>query len=401
MMYVMKKRLMKLRTSLLMAGLSLALMSQPAIAQGKKWVYNEESWKDIKAYGRVVISEDSAREWGPWTEFVQPAAGAIPLVVLPEIHTEADGAQYFRPESADEYSKKYTEPVVAQPPTGAWYGYSVYERYYERYDYDEEGGYKNEYYGPYPGKIALRLIPDDPNTVTVDGGDGEGTVSYTMTDLEGNPVHQSGDIPANFDDGLPEFEAEKSDESSYDEINGYPVYPPVTRQVTAGWGGWGSYGNYEYDDYNFWFVAGIPTPLTDIANLQAGNVTADYYGRSFDSWTPVHIEVKFLPGTWSGSWNGGVDGGTWTYTDDSGTKYVRGDVGFNAGGTINGANIQSTSLSAEDGTVSGQVQGSFFGSNADALGGVVDITKTTEAYENARHVDLFITCKGTECVPYD
>src|SRR4030067_1224599 len=106
-MYVIKKRIKKkrpkkLKRGLLMAGLSLALLSQPLMAEAKKWTFNEEKWKDVKAYGKVIISEDSAREWGPWVEFIQPAAGPVPLVVLPEMST--DGVQYFRPESADEYS---------------------------------------------------------------------------------------------------------------------------------------------------------------------------------------------------------------------------------------------------------------------------------------------------------
>jgi hypothetical protein len=50
-------------------------------------------------------------------------------------------------------------------------------------------------------------------------------------------------------------------------------------------------------------------------------------------------------------------------------------------------------VSANDGTVSVQVQGNFFGSNADALGGVVDITKSTEGYTDARYVDVFVTTK--------
>lgn len=408
---IIKKRSKKkkLRKNLMLAGLSVALLSQPVMAEAKKWTFHEGKWKETKAYGRTIISEDSAREWGPWTEFVQPAAGPTPVAALPQV--TIDGPSYFRPESANEYSPKYTLPVPP-PVSGEWQGYAAYQS--SDYGYGE-GYYENEY-GPYPGRIALRLSPNDPNTVTVDGGAGEGIVSYRITNLDGAPVYQSGDIGAEFYDGLSEFDANAQtyDESSYsyESIDGYPPYNTETwdpipgGQVTAGWfWTWNeSYdGYYGYDGGEGWgvFVAGISTPLSDIANLQAGNVTADYYGRTFDGWTPVHIQVNFGPGTWSGSWNEGADGYTSTYTDSNGTKYVRGEVGFNAEGTINGANIQSTSVSAGDGTVSGQVQGNFFGNNADVLGGVADITKTTEGYDNAKHVDVFITCKGTECGPYD
>ena len=145
-MYVIKKRIKKkrpkkLERGLLMAGLSLALLSQPVMAEAKKWTFNEEKWKDVKAYGRTIISEDSAREWGPWTEFIQPAAGLIPIAALPGM--PQDGAQYFRPESAHEYSPPYTlltPPLVPSQEfcqSGEWCGYIAYESgesQYEEYD---------------------------------------------------------------------------------------------------------------------------------------------------------------------------------------------------------------------------------------------------------------------------
>lgn len=408
---IIKKRVKKknLRKNLMLAGLSVALLSQPIMAEAKKWTFHEGKWKETKAYGRIPISEDSAREWGPWTEFVQPAAGPTPVAALPQI--SVDGPSYFRPESANEYSPKYTLPVPP-PVSGEWQGYAAYR--YSEYGYGE--GYTQ--YGPYPGRIGLRLSPNDPDAVTVDGGEGEGIVSYRITDLDGNPVYQSGDIGAEFYNGLSDFYAytSTSDESSYsyEGIDGYPPYNTETwdpipgGQVTAGWlwAGSGYYDDgYYYEGAEGWgvFVAGITTPLSDIANLQAGNVTAHYYGTTLDSWTPTHFEVNFGPGTWSGSVNNGADGWTGTYTDSSGQVHVYGQVGFNAEGTINGANIQSTSVSTDDlgATVSGSVQGTFFGSNADVLGGGIDITKTTEGYDNAKYVDVFVACKGTECGPYD
>lgn len=387
-----------IKRNLLMAGIFLALMGQGAMAGEGKRIFHEEKWKDTMAYGRIIISEDSAREWGPWTEFVQPAAGAMTLAALPQVTT--DGPSYFRPESADEYSPKYTSggPQVAGPPPvtegSEWHGYAAYETY--EYRGDGEGSYYY-YSGNEPARIALRLMPDNPEEVTVDGGSGDGKVSYRLDNLAGTTVvRQSGDLDAEFYDGLSEFDAEEGYYygEGWEGIDGYPTWPIVTREVTAGW--WsdpeGRQGN---------FVAGIPTPLSNMDKLRIDNIQANYYGTSFDSWRDVDITVNFGSGTWNGSWNNGADGSTWTYTDDRGIMYVRGDVGFNAGGTINGANIQSTSVSATDGAVSGQVQGNFFGSNAEALGGAVDITKSTEGYTNARHVDVFITCKDVRCEPYD
>ncbi len=96
--------------------------------------------------------------------------------------------------------------------------------------------------------------------------------------------------------------------------------------------------------------------------------------------------------------DGSIDPGDLT-TDSNGVKYVTGNVGFSASGTISGANIQSTNVSAGDGTVTGTVVGNFFGDGAEVLGGVSDIVKTRAdgAYTDARNVDIFMTCADTPC----
>jgi hypothetical protein len=396
-----------IKRNLLLAGIFLALMGQGAMAGEGKRIFHEEKWKDTMAYGRIIISEDSAKEWGPWTEFVQPAAGGMTLAAVPQVTT--DGPSYFRPESADEYSPKYTQ-VVGPPPVtegfcqaGEWCGYAAYQNYSEEYDEYEED------YGPYPGRIGITLSPADG---------GEGNASWRLVSLFGAPnpnYGESGEMEAWWYNGLGNFDAYRETETDGGSDYAWACsggecawYYTPTEYVTTGWFGRGmeQYMNGDGGEgYGYWkssetygpFVAGITTPLTDIANLQAGNVIANYSG-STSGWggdsSPVYITVNFGPGTWSGSWNNGSDGNTNTYTDSSGQLRVYGQVGFNAEGPINGANIQSTSVSANDGTVIGQVEGSFFGPDAGALGGVTDITKSTEGYTNAQYVDVFVTCNG-------
>lgn len=404
----------KLKRKLLLAGLALALLSQPAMAAKMK--FHEEEWKETKAYGKILISEDSHKQWGPWTEFVQPAAGPIPIAALPGI--PVNGTQYFRPESADEYHPRYSLLGEDFCQAGEWCGYIAYE--YGEYQYEEN----DEWYGPFSGRIALRLTPDDPEQVTVDGGEGPGMVSYRLVNLAGNPVYQSGNLDARFgvdyEGGLGDFEA-WIEEREY--IWGEHPFPWATMQLTWGeaevWteeyvnGGYAA--TWAYGSY----VAGITTPLIGISNLQAGNVTADYYGYSSGWWgnsSPVYIEVSFGPGTWSGIWNNGSDGIIdGPYTDSNGTVSVHGQVGFYAGGDINGADIISdpAQFSADDGTIDASrsvVQGNFAGDNAAALIGIADITKTknghsvngiinttttVDSYGTARYVDTFATCK--EC----
>jgi hypothetical protein len=153
-----------------------------------------------------------------------------------------------------------------------------------------------------------------------------------------------------------------------------------------------------------YFVTGIVTSAADMAAVRADTISAvNYSGKNFsgvgDGVSPVAITVNFGPGTWNGSWNGGRDGSTHTETH-GGQTYIYGQVGFNASGTISGSNIISNSVTTLDpgATISGKVNGSFYGSQAQALAGVVDITKSnpTGEYANAKHVDLFITNKVTK-----
>ncbi|MDO6592629.1 transferrin-binding protein-like solute binding protein [Neptuniibacter sp. 1_MG-2023] len=137
------------------------------------------------------------------------------------------------------------------------------------------------------------------------------------------------------------------------------------------------------------FVFGITSTLDDLTALQAeldamnsfselsSNLVAEYRGHS--AWgAGVQLSVNFSNQTWGGSFNGGQDGQVMAYASENGTTIV-GQVGFNIdGGTINGVNLNadSNALSALDGTVSGNVNASFFGDNAGEIGGVADIVKT-------------------------
>lgn len=422
-----KKNKMTLKKGLLVAGLagaSIALLGQPALAAKGDRQYHEEEWKKTKTYGNTPIAEDSANEWGPWKAFIQPAAGPLAIAPMPGMRT--DGARYYRPESVDEFSPKYSlaggggAVEISACQSGDWCGYMAYSSYSYNENYDEGDGAES---GPFPGIIGLRLMPDDAGAYDVDG-----KVSYRVSNLY-NPgvlVHQSGengDMPVEFW-YLPNFYGESYE---YEEVNsGHWIegsYPPAgdeDGQSTAG-GVWqwtrsqgGEGVDYWYSESGFGgtFVAGITTSLADMANF--GGVTeANYYGNTGYGGTPVEITVNFNQATWSGSWNNGVDGHMHNYTDSNGTPYMTGDVGFNAEGTIAGANIQSTSIWAGDGTIDqskSTVVGSFLGTAAEVLGGVSDITKSKPAgddpyadpgYTDIRNVDTFVTCAGSECSSTD
>jgi len=149
------------------------------------------------------------------------------------------------------------------------------------------------------------------------------------------------------------------------------------------------------------FIYGESTGTADLNALNAGNVQANYTGAMISGRTPVSIAVDFGAATWSGSWNGGADSGfIRTSLSSDNVNVTSGQVGFNASGTISGANIVSTSILATDASaISGTVNGSFFGGQAGVLAGAVDVTKTTEAYTDGTHRDLFVTATGDVQLP--
>lgn len=413
----------------LIATCIAALFASSAVMAKDKWEYNEDKWDDTRSYGSVNIDKDSVQQWGPWEQFVEPAAGAPSIAFL--------GAGLTDPYR----SLPQTNPVPVDDVcrAGDWCGYAVYVNYdwkrtYQQYDGGENGYggyvYESKSTRPYAGKFGLTLTPDDPAQVTIDGGEGQGKVSWRLAALPGNatPTLGASHDPMNayFGDwyyyydagGLHNFYANaggcNSDCSSYDYSNayGYPhdyyyyywYLPTTNKEVAAGWfyrqisdyvsgdGGETSRETYGY------YVAGIATPQTYLDAQRVGNVVATYQGNSMDWWggyqIPVSMTVNFGNSTWSGSWNGGRDGSVTQVTDSYGNKFLYGQVGFNASGTVSGANIQSTNVSALDGTVTGKVQGTFYGQTAGSIGGVHDIVKTKpEVYTASSNVGVFLVDK--------
>lgn len=148
------------------------------------------------------------------------------------------------------------------------------------------------------------------------------------------------------------------------------------------------------------FIYGESTGLDDLNGLNAGNVQANYSGTMISSGTQVSIGVDFGAGTWSGSWNGGQDGRISQSISTDNVNVITGQVGFNASGTLSGANIVSTSVSATDASaISGTVNGSFYGPDAGVLAGAVNITKTTQVYTDGVNRDLFVTTTGDVKLP--
>lgn len=53
-----------------------ALFASSAAIARDKWDYSEGAWDKTQSYGQVTVAQDSVQQWGPWEQFVEPAAGA-------------------------------------------------------------------------------------------------------------------------------------------------------------------------------------------------------------------------------------------------------------------------------------------------------------------------------------
>lgn len=389
---------MKTRKTIIAASIAALFLVPLTVSAKAKWEYHENQWNEVVSYGNVSLAEDSAQQWGPWSEFVQPAAGGPSVVFLPQV------AELYRPLPG-------VTPTPVPTPTdvcgaGAWCGYAAYMNdsynYGNGYGNGYGDGYGGGYYsntGHHPGYIALNLSGP---------ASGEGTASYRITGfpLELAPLQgESGGLTSSFYGPIGSFYASNSAGTWIDGGEGHPEYynaayvthGDFAKYISGDGGESATYGSY---------IAGIVTSAADIAALLAGRVQATYSGftvyphsgHNHFPTSPVVINVDFGNATWKGTWNSGVDGYTHTHgADSAGVVHVYGQVGFTAQGTISGANIQSTSVGTLDkgATVTGQVKGSFFGPQAAAVGGVSDITKTNPSaeYSKARNVDLFIANK--------
>jgi len=132
------------------------------------------------------------------------------------------------------------------------------------------------------------------------------------------------------------------------------------------------------------FIYGV-TPTLSALQSNIGGITAHYQGGTIYGGQIVHINVTLNSGVWDGSWSNGF----------APTAFA-----FDANGTISGVNLTSTNLSGENvkgnpTTYTGSVNGAFFGTNAQTVGGVADVTRTVsfegEGSDTTRHVDLFVT----------
>lgn len=383
---------MKTQRTLIAMCVAALFTSTAAIAKDK-WEYHESAWDSAKSYGNVTIGSDSVSQWGPWEDFVEPAAGG------PTIAFIGGG-------SGDPYRPIPPIPVGGCGD-GEWCGYMAISNDYS----------PNSYYGRYrtppyinrfeAADIALQF--DQPES----GWRGHGGVNLILrsdlSDYGATAGMETGMVPVMFWGKQGWFDGHAHDpyvslEGGFDGYNRY-THTWVNKYATMGV--LRAYVNgvdVENDSYaarssesesdGTWvyapFVAGQLTSSSDMSALRASNITAWYKGETALARGDVCMTVQFGSGTWNGVWNHGYR-----------------VTGFSANGTINGANFASTNVTGSS-VVSSEssVRGSFYGPQAAALGGVVDVTKTagyvnysiaeSSSMPTTRYVDVFLANKTNQ-----
>jgi len=418
---------MKTRQTIIAASVAALLISGNAFAKETHELH-EHLWSQIKSYGQVLVEEDSVDNWGPWADFVEPAAGGP----LPAPMLGAGGSDAYKNIPNTIPPETITETGCS---AGSWCGYAIFR------DKASKSG------GDYPTVMAREGVKSKAQwnaglfsltfaaapEITAGSGRGDGSVFWRLSSLDSlvdpNFTDSGAEIPVRFggrkDDGLhhfhtisPELEAlVYSDTTDSASASGFS-HRLRTGEARHGLHGTGSfekavaaryydaaserwykndevaigkfmrqvesYTSGEYGLYseggssrsltstNGYYVVGVATPLAYLAEQQRSGMSANYSGGSFDGSRQgsVEIEVHFGPATWNGSWS----------------SMGKGTIGFEASGTISGANINSTSITPDRGiaTPTSYVQGTFYGQTAGSIGGVSSVTVTQTPSVEAR-----------------
>ena len=126
---------------------------------------------------------------------------------------------------------------------------------------------------------------------------------------------------------------------------------------------WWSSDSVTVDGVSSKFVAGQPTPLSEIAALRTGNVSATYTGSSFYHGHTVNLGVNFGNSTWTGTWSGS----NIEYSNST----LKGGNNFSASGAISGNALNGGVTGT--GILSGSVNATFTGPMAATLIGKTDM----------------------------
>ncbi|UCV27145.1 HupA family protein [Ferribacterium limneticum] len=180
---------MKTKRTVIAACIATLFISGTVFAKDS-WEYHESGWNNVKSYGKVTIAQDSVGQWGPWEDFVEPAAGAPAPVAMPGMS------------GGDQYRNNPDIIVIPEDKgcaAGAWCGYAIFKNSTKvTYDdgwyssFSKEGGkHVSQKYSP--GLFTLWL---NANEFPIPEGGVPGNASWSLDPLSSvTPTFDSSGSP--------------------------------------------------------------------------------------------------------------------------------------------------------------------------------------------------------------
>ena len=358
----------------------------------------------VVLYSNVTIAQDSPSQWGVWEELEPTAAG--PQTPLPLL---AGTTELYRPVGT-------VTPTQTASDKGVLMGFGVISNG-NGYSYGEEA--RAEAFMPIfyeSSRAGFTLQISDASEATVSGSwqplSMKISTALVRSDITETPDTYEGLGPLVHDGSLTHRFNNVVDEELYENHNLSTDTSQIPSEAAAGQflgdimivryvSGEGEFSKNYYEERgsNVYGVWGVTTSAQDMNNLRQSNAQASYAGTVFNQYGgyngSVSMSVNFGTSEFSANFNN-VGGGQVSVGGNNSIT-ISEKLNFIASGTISGSQFAANKLSPG---VNGQVVGAFFGPQAAAAGGVLDVSAVPNAgipsgpRPVARYVAPFIATKG-------
>jgi hypothetical protein len=386
------------RVPTLLATAVAAACSLSAHANGP----TQADFAKVVLYSNVTIAQDSSSQWGIWEELEPTAAG--PQTPLPLL---AGNAELYRPLGT-------VTPTQTPSEKGVFMGFGVISN---NYYYGEEA--RAEAFMPIfyeTSRAGFTLQVSDASEATVSGSwqplSIKISTALVRSDIAETPYTYEGLGPLEHDGSITHRFNQLVENELSERHNLATDTSQIPSEATAGQflgeisivryvSGEGEFSKnyYEERSSDIYGVWGRTTSAQDMNNLRQSNAQASYAGTVFNRYGDyngsVAMNVNFGTSEFSANFNN-VGGGQVSVGNNSAIG-ISEKLNFNASGTISGSQFAANKLSPG---VTGQVVGAFFGPQAAAAGGVLDVSAVPNAgipsgpRPVTRYVAPFIAIKG-------
>jgi hypothetical protein len=396
------------RVPTLLATAVAAACSLSAHANGP----TQADYAKVVLYSNVTIAQDSSSQWGIWEELEPTAAG--PQTPLPLL---AGTTELYRPVGT--VNTDASTPPQTLSDKGVPVGFGVISNYNN--DYGEEA--RAQAFMPISyesSRAGFTLEISDASEATVSGSwqplSMKITTALVRSDITETSHTYEGLGPLVHDGSLTHRFNNIVGEELYENYNLSTDTSQIPSETTAGQflgditivryvAGQGEFSKnyYEERSSNVYGVWGVTTSAQDMNNLRQSNAQASYAGTVFDQDGGYNgsVSMKVNFGTSEFSANIRNVGGGQVSVGNNTAIGISEKLTFDVSGTISGERFAANKLSPG---VTGQFVGAFFGPQAAAAGGVLDVSAVPNAgipsgpRPVTRYVAPFIAIKGASDV---